>query len=61
MAIVDYYRKKEGRIPRKMKRVALHLGRGEACYCPYCDMEISGEAPYCHQCGEKIPKESAGR
>jgi len=59
MAIVDYYRKKEGRIPEKMKRVALHLGKEEACYCPYCDVEIPGEAPYCTQCGEEIPKESA--
>ena len=61
MAIVDYYRKKEGRIPKKMKRVALHLGKEDACYCPYCDIEIPGEAPYCYQCGEKIPEKSSGR
>lgn len=61
MAIVDYYRKKEGRIPKKMKRVALHLGKEEACYCPYCDMEIPGEAPYCRQCGQEISKENEGK
>ncbi len=60
MAIVDYYRKKERRIPQKMKRVALHLGKEDACYCPYCDMEIPGGAPYCYQCGEEIPRESSG-
>ena len=61
MAIIDYYRKKEGTVPKKMKRVALHLGKEESCYCPYCDVEIPGGAPYCHQCGEEIPKESAGK
>jgi nitrogen fixation NifU-like protein len=61
MAIVDYYRKKEGRIPQKMKRVALHLGKEDACYCPYCDMEIPGGAPYCYQCGGEIPEKSSGR
>jgi len=60
MAIVDYYRKKEGKIPKKMKRVAPHPGKEEACYCPYCDMEIPGEAPYCQQCGGEIPRENAG-
>lgn len=61
MAIVDYYRKKEGRISKQLKRMTPHLGKEEACYCHYCDMEISGEAPYCVQCGEEIPKERAGR
>jgi len=61
MAIVDYYRKREGKIPKKVKRMAPHLGKEDACYCPYCDMELPGEAPYCYQCGQEIPKESEGK
>jgi nitrogen fixation NifU-like protein len=61
MAIVDYYRKKEGKIPKKVKRRVPHLGKEDACYCPYCDIELPGEAPYCYQCGQEIPKESEGK
>jgi len=61
MAIVDYYRKKEGRTPKAPKRITPHLGKEDACYCPYCDMELPGEAPYCLQCGEEIHQERAGR
>jgi nitrogen fixation NifU-like protein len=61
MAIVDYYRKKEGKIPKKLKRMTPHGGRKDACYCPYCDMELLGEAPYCYQCGEEIPKGTEGK
>ncbi len=61
MAIVDYYRKKEGKVPQTIKRLAPHLGKEDACYCPYCDMEIPGGTPYCVQCGEEISKGSAGR
>ena len=61
MAIVDYYRKKEGKIPKEVKRMVPHLGKEDACYCPYCDMELRGEAPYCYQCGQEIPKESEGK
>jgi nitrogen fixation NifU-like protein len=35
MAKVNYYRKKEGEIPKKVKRMASHLGKEVACYCPY--------------------------
>ena len=60
MAIVDYYRKKEGKIPQEPKRKTPHFGKEDACYCPYCDMEMPGEAPYCHQCGQEVSKEGEG-
>ena len=61
-AIVDYYRKKEGKIPKELKRRTPYLGKeDDACYCPYCDMELTGEAPYCYQCGRETRKESDGK
>jgi nitrogen fixation NifU-like protein len=61
MAIVDYYRKKAGKIPKRLKRMTPHFGKEAACYCPYCDMELPGEAPYCYQCGQEVPKGNKGR
>jgi nitrogen fixation NifU-like protein len=58
-AIADYCRKRDGRAPRESKRVAPHLGKEEACYCPYCDVEV-GDAPYCVQCGEELPMHQGG-
>jgi nitrogen fixation NifU-like protein len=60
MAIADYYKKREGKAAGEAKRAAPHLGKQDACYCPYCDMETPGDAPFCHHCGEKIPHESEG-
>jgi len=60
MAIADYYRKQEGKPARESKRTAPHLGKEEACYCPYCDVEVPGEAPYCYQCGQEIPMHREG-
>jgi nitrogen fixation NifU-like protein len=54
MAITDYWKKAEGKGPVETKREAPHLGKEDACYCPYCDFELPGEAPFCYQCGEEV-------
>lgn len=27
---------------------------GDACYCPYCDMEAEDESPVCVNCGREM-------
>lgn len=52
-AIMDYYAIKEGRERPKRQESVDHLEREEeACYCPYCDLDIPEEAPYCSNCGK---------
>jgi len=60
MAIADYWKKGEGKTPVETKRVAPHLGKEDACYCPYCDFELPGEAPFCYQCGQEVPAGKGG-
>ena len=54
-AIMDYYERKEGRSrPRKRQREKVEPleHREGRRYCPYCDVELPGEAPTCTFCGK---------
>jgi len=56
-AIADYYRRKEGHIPEAVEEKVRHIKKEEACYCPYCDIELPEEAPFCSSCGREISQE----
>jgi nitrogen fixation NifU-like protein len=54
-AIMDYYERKEGRPrppKRKREKVEPLEHREGRCYCPYCDVDLSEEAPVCTLCGK---------
>ena len=67
MAITDYLDRKAGKPPREKspnEELAGKLGEhghghaeGEKCYCPYCDIEVPGEAPFCTNCGQEVERE----
>ena len=54
MAIQDYEDRKEGKVKAKPEEKEAHTpshGLGEeACYCPYCDTEISEGETVCKSC-----------
>jgi nitrogen fixation protein NifU and related proteins len=52
-AIMNYYDRQAGRtrIVRGGKDEHVRL-REEHCYCPYCEHEVSSEAPVCANCGK---------
>ncbi len=52
-AIMNYYDRQAGRT-RKMRGVKdehVHT-KEEHCYCPYCEHEVSPQAPICINCGK---------
>jgi nitrogen fixation NifU-like protein len=50
-AIKDYEDRKAGKPRTEPKRQEKHEhAEGEACYCPYCDTEVSEGAPFCKSC-----------
>jgi len=65
MAVQDYLDRKAGKAPKEktadQELFAMHAGhshgKSEKCYCPYCDMEVPGEAPFCTNCGQEIEHE----
>ncbi len=56
-ALTDYLDRKAGKPPKQSRREAdlpmAHEG-GDKCYCPYCDLEVPGEAPFCSNCGQPV-------
>jgi nitrogen fixation protein NifU and related proteins len=55
-AIRDYEDRKAGKEPKEIKRKEKHehAHEGEACYCPYCDAEVSEEDTHCKSCHLKL-------
>ncbi len=54
-AIMDYYQRRGGRPKsrrRKREKVEPLEKREVHCYCPYCDLELTEEAPVCTFCGK---------
>ncbi len=57
-AIKNYMDRAAGKIVDTDKeKVEHHPEKIDACYCPYCDMEVKGEAPFCVSCGADLPHE----
>ncbi|NIQ37980.1 MAG: Fe-S cluster assembly scaffold protein NifU [Proteobacteria bacterium] len=56
-AIADYYERREGKVPERVKSKVRHVEELEACYCPYCDIELPEETPFCSGCGREITEE----
>ena len=56
-AIANHHERKDGEIPEEAKERIAHVGEGEGCYCPYCDIELPEEAPFCHECGREVAAE----
>jgi len=60
-ALADYLDRKAGKPPRQAKQgdalPHIHGGGGDKCYCPYCDMEVTKEAPVCQNCGRELEHE----
>ena len=55
LAIRDYQDRKAGIVREGPKRSDKHEHHhGDACYCPYCDMEAEGESPVCVNCGREM-------
>jgi len=55
MAVRDYMDKKEGIVREEPKRSNKHQhNHGDACYCPYCDVEAEDESPVCVNCGREL-------
>jgi len=56
-AIQDYRDRKEGKVrKRKDDTVELIPSHEGTCYCPYCDLDLPGEAPFCTNCGKPTLK-----
>jgi nitrogen fixation NifU-like protein len=52
-AIMDYYRKKEGKTSRRKEaKVELMTRHEDRCFCPYCEHELTEETPKCTYCGK---------
>lgn len=56
-AIMNYYDRQAGRTrkERGIKEEHIHAGKDQ-CYCPYCEHEVSPEAPVCVNCGKSSPR-----
>ena len=55
LAIRDYLDKKTGIVREGPKRSDKHEhAHGDACYCPYCDVETDEKAPVCVNCGREL-------
>jgi len=51
IAIKDYETKKDSKDRPKQEKVEPTPGHGgEACYCPYCDVELPSGETYCKAC-----------
>ncbi len=52
-AIMDYYARKEGKVPPS--EPVEYIGEREGkCYCPYCDTEMPVLLPVCSKCGKPV-------
>lgn len=52
-AIINYYDRQAGRTRRVRGGKDEHVPLpDEHCYCPYCEHEVSSEAPLCTNCGK---------
>ena len=55
MAIRNYLDKKAGIVREEPKRSDKHEHHhGDACYCPYCDVEAVEDSPVCVNCGREM-------
>ena len=55
MAIKDYLDRKAGMKREEPKRTNKHEhSHGDACYCPYCDVETKDKTPVCVNCGREF-------
>jgi nitrogen fixation NifU-like protein len=55
LAIRDYQDKKAGIVREGPKRRDKHEHHhGDACYCPYCDVEADEKDPVCTNCGREL-------
>ena len=58
MAIKDYMNRKAGIVKGASRRADKHEhSHGDACYCPYCDVETEEKAPVCTNCGRELEVE----
>ena len=58
MAIRNYEDRKAGIVRAEPKRKEEHEHtHGEACYCPYCDIELSAGATFCEACQSSLEEE----
>jgi nitrogen fixation NifU-like protein len=58
MAIKNYEDRKAGIVQPEPKRKEAHEHKeGGACYCPYCDVEISEGATFCEACQRSLEEE----
>lgn len=58
MAIKDYENRKAGIVREAKPSEDKHVHHdGEACYCPYCDVEIKNGSTYCEACQSNLEEE----
>ncbi|MGD8256588.1 MAG: Fe-S cluster assembly scaffold protein NifU [Desulfobacterales bacterium] len=58
LAIQNYEDKMAGIARPELKRKNGHEHtHGEKCYCPYCDIEILGDATFCDACQSSLEEE----
>ncbi|RPH84979.1 MAG: Fe-S cluster assembly scaffold protein NifU [Desulfobacteraceae bacterium] len=59
-AIKNYEDRKAGKAVPEPKRIEFPVishapSRGEKCYCPYCNVEVTQPAGVCKMCGHTLP------
>lgn len=58
MAIKNYEDRKAGIVRPEPERKEEHAHKeGEACYCPYCDVELGEGAKFCEACQRSLEEE----
>jgi nitrogen fixation protein NifU and related proteins len=58
MAIKNYEDRKAGIVRPESERKEEHEHKdGEACYCPYCDVELGEGAKFCEACQRSLEEE----
>jgi nitrogen fixation NifU-like protein len=58
MAIKNYEDRKAGVVRDEPKRKEEHTHKdGDACYCPYCDVEIGEGTKFCEACQRSLEEE----
>jgi nitrogen fixation NifU-like protein len=58
LAIKNYEDAKAGITRPELKRKEEHEhSHGETCYCPYCDVELSGDMTFCDACHSSLEEE----
>jgi len=56
-AIQNYFDRRAGKVAPTTEAEDHHPEKGGKCYCPFCEMEMKGEAEFCVGCGTELPHE----